>query len=362
VLAVARVAAAATATSRLARAASRQPPLAPDSGDSTPSSISVVVPARDEAERIGPLLDAVVGAPGVVEVIVVDDQSSDATAAIATAAGASVVEGAPLLDGWAGKAWALQQGFGQATGEWVVTFDADARPDPRLAMALVHRAERDRLDAVTVAGRFECPSGAGRMLHAAMLTTLVYRFGPPGDRPAHRMMANGQCMAVRRRPFGALGAMELVADETVEDVALVRRLAGRGWRVGFVDGADLLTVRMYETLAETWRGWGRSLALPGVEPPARQAVDTVVVALAQVLPLPRLLAGRGDVLDLALAGLRLGTLGGTARAYARRDLAYWLSPFADVVALAALARSALSRRQRWRGREYATPRLRSASR
>ena len=97
----------------------------------------------DEAERIAPLLDAIVGASGVAEVIVVDDQSSDATAEIARLAGASVVSGAPLPDGWAGKAWALQQGIEAATSDWVVTLDADARPDPQLPTALVARAVGD---------------------------------------------------------------------------------------------------------------------------------------------------------------------------------------------------------------------------
>jgi dolichol-phosphate mannosyltransferase len=362
VVLTARLAAAGVALARLARAARREPSLAPPTEDVAATSISVVVPARDEAARLGTLLAEIVGAPGVREVIVVDDESSDATAAIAAAAGAVVVAGGPLPPGWAGKAWALQQGIERASGDWVVTLDADTRPDPRLALAVVERAERDQLDVVTVAGRFECPTAGARLLHPAMLTTLVYRFGPPGPRPAGRMLANGQCMAMRRRPFVAVGAMSLVAGHTVEDVALVRVLADRGWRVGFVDGTSLLAVRMYEDFADTWRGWGRSLALPGVEPVVRQALDAMVVALAQVLPLPRLVTCRGDVVDVALVVARLGTLVGTARAYTHRGVAYWCSPLADSVALAGLVSGVLSRRQRWRGRDYATLRPRSARR
>ena len=96
----------------------------------------------------------------------------------------------------------------------------------------------------------------------------------------------------------------------------------------------------------------RSLALPGVEPLRRQLVDLAVILLAQVLPLPRLLARRGDVLDIALTGARLGTLIGTRRAYDRSDTAYWLSPFADPLAALAIARGILLPRQPWRGRYY----------
>jgi dolichol-phosphate mannosyltransferase len=85
----------------------------------------VVVPARDEEARIGPLLAALADDPQVGEVIVVDDQSSDATASLASAAGATVVRGAALPPGWVGKPWALHQGLLAATGHWLVTLDAD---------------------------------------------------------------------------------------------------------------------------------------------------------------------------------------------------------------------------------------------
>jgi len=188
-----------------------------------------------------------------------------------------------------------------------------------------------------------------------MLTTLVYRFGPPGAPPAKpdRMMANGQCMAVPRTVFLEAGGMELVRNEVVEDLALARRLATDGHRVGFLDASELLTVRMFESLGDAWSGWGRSLALPGVEPRRRQLVDLAVVVLAQVLPIPRLLLGRGDVVDIVLAATRIGTLAGTRRAYARTDAPYWMSPLADPVAALAIARG-ITRggRQTWRGRAY----------
>lgn len=347
----ARLVAGAVAVSRLARAARTAPPVR---ATLTPwQSIDVVIPARDEAARIGPLLAAIVGAPGVREVIVVDDQSSDDTAALACAAGATVVTGAALPDGWAGKAWALQQGVEAAGAEWIVTLDADTRPDPVLPQALVARAVGDGLDLVTVAGRFDCPTSGSRWLHPAMLTTLVYRFGPPGSTAPGRVMANGQCMAFGRSRFLAAGAMTTVRGAVVEDVALARALSAAGWNVGFLDGAELLRVRMFESLTDAWTGWGRSLALPGVESSGRQLADLGVVVVAQTLPLLRLVTRRGDPLDVVLFAARLGTLAGTRRAYVVNDFAYWTSPFADALATAAIVRGIARRgRQNWRGRSY----------
>ena len=349
----ARLTAGAVAVARLAKAAAVAAPVRPTL---TPlQSISVVVPARDEATRIGPLLAAIVGAPCVSEVIVVDDQSSDGTADLARRAGATVVSGTPLPEGWAGKAWALEQGITAATSDWVVTLDADTRPDALLPSALVARATGDRLDFLTVGGRFDCPTSGSRFLHPAMLTTLVYRFGPPGAPAARpdRVMANGQCMAFERHRFRAAGGMEPVRREVVEDIALARHLATEGQRVGFLDASDLLDVRMFESFSDVLVGWGRSLALPGVEPPRRQLADLAVVLLAQVVPLPRLLMRRGDVVDAGLLALRLGTLVGTRRAYGRIDAAYWASPLADPIAAAAIARGIARRgRQVWRGRTY----------
>ena len=348
-----RVGAGTVAVTRLVKAAAVAPPVRPTL---TPlASISVVIPARDEAARIGPLLEAIVGAPRVSEVIVVDDQSSDATADIARRAGATVIMGTPLPDGWAGRAWALQQGMEAARSDWVVTLDADTRPDPKLPSALVARATGDRFDLLTVGGRFDLPTVASRWLHASMLTTLVYRFGPPGvpsSRP-DRTMANGQCMAFARRRFLEMGGMALVSDQVVEDIALARHLANDGYRVGFLDASELLTVRMFESFGDVWTGWGRSLSLPGVEPRNRQLFDLAVVVLAQVLPIPRLLTRRGDVVDLTLAAVRLGTLAGTRRAYTHNDAAFWLSPLADPLAAFAIARGIARRgRQTWRGRTY----------
>ncbi len=166
------------------------------------------------------------------------------------------------------------------------------------------------------------------------------------------MLVNGQCMAVRGQMIRSMGGWEPVAGSVVEDVALARHLAAAGRRVDFLDAGELLTVELYGSLAATWQGWGRSIGLPGTDPIGRRLFDLITLALTLPVPLMRLMIGRPDAIDVIALAARIGTLVGTRTAFARKDLAYWSSPLADAVAVAAVAQSGLTRRHEWRGRTY----------
>jgi dolichol-phosphate mannosyltransferase len=349
--------AAAVVLARFARGRRRRAPLAAggDHADLPRGGVSVVIPARDEALRIGPCLAALLADPDVGELLVVDDCSTDGTAALARAAGARVVAGAELPAGWAGKPWALEQGTRAARGDVLVFLDADTRPAPGLVRAMAGLATADA-DLVSAAPRFVCEGTAERLLHAALAATIPYRTGPQdvdGWQPsARRAIVNGQCLAIRRPTLLAAGGWGRVRAHLTEDVALARALRGDGRTVAFVDAADLLEVRMYESARETWTGWGRSLMGVDVNPPLRLAEDLATLWLAMALPLPRLLARRGTRLDAALLAVRLGLLAALARSYRPRGAAFWLSPLADVPALVRLTVSVLRPTREWRGRNY----------
>jgi dolichol-phosphate mannosyltransferase len=344
--------AAAVVGARLARGRRRRPPLTAAHAPAA-ERISVVVPARNEERRLPACLEALARDGDADEVIVVDDRSTDDTAAVAARAGARVVSGAPLPEGWGGKAWALEQGLAAARGEIVVFLDADTRPRPGLLGALA--AALDGADLVSAGPRFACDGALEQALHASMLATLVYRFGPTDvedwqPSPARAVM-NGQCVAARAAALRAAGGWARVAGSLVEDVALARALRADGWRLRFVDAADLLEVRMYDSAAETWRGWGRSLMVAETSDHAWVAADLAVLWLAMALPLPRLVLRRRP-LDALLVALRLALLAGLARSYRPRGIGFWLSPLADVAVAARLTASVVRPERTWRGRTY----------
>ena len=143
-----------------------------------------------------------------------------------------------------------------------------------------------------------------------------------------------------------------------DDIALVRGLAAAGWRIRFVDGAGVISVRMQTSAREVWREWGRSLAMQDTTPPAWLALDLAVLWLVLALPVLRLAARRTTRLDRALLTVRAALLVPVARSYERRGLPYWLSPLADPAAALCLTLAVVRPRRTWRGRAYRPPRTR----
>ena len=354
-LTLGQAAAAAVVLTRLARGRSMRPPLRAGARLPAGAGVSVIIPARDEAARITECVLAARADPGTGEVIVVDDESADDTAAAATRAGARVIRGGPLPPGWVGKQWALQQGLAAARGEFVLALDADTRPRPGLAAALVAAAAGGPFDLVSAGPRFRCDSAAEQALHAALLATLVYRFGPIGPArqpPPHRLVLNGQCLLARRADLAGAGGFAPVRGHLTDDIALGRTLARRGWRIGFLDGRDLLDVDMHASAAEVWREWGRSLPMADVTSPGWQAADLAVLGLTTALPLARLLACRPTALDLGLLALRGSLLGPLRGSYARPGPGLYCSPLADILAFTRMTGATLRPVRTWRGRSY----------
>ncbi len=344
------------ALTRLARGRVRRPPLRADGVRPPEGGVSVVIPARDEAARLGPCLEGVRSDPDLGElIVVVDDDADPGTVRVAEEGGARVVVAPPLPHGWIGKTWALEHGMRAASGRWLVTLDADTRPRPGLLRALVAELGAE-CDLVSAGTRFQCDTVGERLFHPAMLATVVYRFGPIGAAgagpPPHRVVANGQCLAVERERLAAAGGFTRTPGHMTDDIALARSLAADGWRLRFLDGCDLVSVRMYTSAREVWREWGRSLSLGDVTAWPWLALDLAVVWLCMAAPLPRLLARRGTRLDAVLLAVRLALLAPLARAFERRGAAYWLSPLCDAGAAARLTLAVARPARTWRGRAY----------
>lgn len=346
----------------------------PPPGQPDDQRIGVVLPTLNEARRVGPCLDGLLAqGPAVAEIIVVDTGSTDGTQALVARyqqrdARLRLFDAGPIPPGWNGKAWGLECGL-RALGDgcqWALTVDADTRAAAGLARALLAHAARSDEGSFSVATRQEVGGLGEALLHPAMLTTLVYRFGPPGRAITRvsQAQANGQCSLYRRDALAAVGGFAAVRDSICEDVTMARLLIAKGAAVGFYEAGDLIRVRMYEGWRATWRGWLRSLPMrdrfSGVAGFVGLLEVTFAQALAPLTALALLARGRRQPrsplraallgVTLALTALRLGTLVGVAHAYTRRPWSFWLSPLCDLPVALGLWASALQRRHEWRGR------------
>jgi dolichol-phosphate mannosyltransferase len=331
-------------------------------------TVTAIVPVLNEEHRAGPTLAALAACgPDLGAIPVVDGGSTDRTREVVADAASRdprirFIEAPAVPAGWNGKAWNLETGLRAATTAWVACVDADVRVGPSLLCDAVARAEAEGLAALSVATRQELADAGSALLHPAFLTTLVYRAGLPNVATAdpRQVQANGQVFVARREALLASGAFAAARSSRCEDVTTARGLASSGARVGFYEGDAV--VRMHDSWRECAANWPRSLTLrDAFVPPAALALALAELLLAQALPLPTLfvLLALGDrvpfgriatAIAFALVMMRFGVLAGTRRAYVRPPLAYWLSPLADLPAIALLIASALRRTHVWRGR------------
>jgi len=342
----------------------------------------VVVPTLNEAARLRPCLEGLTRQGYELrEVLVVDSRSTDGTQAVVKQYQAHdprlrLLEDDPLPQGWVGRPWALDYGFRHtaAASTWVLGIDADTQPQPGLVAALAKAMAAEDYDLVSLAPRFILKQPGEFWLQPALLMTLVYRFGPAGSASGspQRVMANGQCFMVRRSLLEQLNGYQSASTSFCDDVTLARHAAAQGAKVGFWDGSRLLKVRMYEGMAETWREWGRSLDLKDAAAPSQVWWDWAFLALVQGLPwlvVPGLWLGQRSwpgswplpllllwAVNVALLVMRLGMQAAVASAYDLKGApgawAFWLSPLADLAAVARIGLSSLRRPTQWRGREY----------
>jgi len=228
--------------------------------------VSILIPARNEEERIGPCLESLLHQTWTErEIIVLDDRSEDGTAALVRTFAARdprirVVEGAELPPGWTGKAWACRQLVGQARGEYLLFTDADTRHQPGSVADAMGEMERGRYDLVSLWPRQETLTWSEKAVVPFMLVLLLV-FMPhwmPG-RTRSLGAANGQFLLFRRKAYQDIGGHETVRGHLVDDVALARELKSAGGRVRNLDGSRHVSCRMYGSFPQLWEGFSKNL-------------------------------------------------------------------------------------------------------
>jgi chlorobactene glucosyltransferase len=239
--------------------------------DSLPS-LSIVVPARNEERQIERCVRSLLATrlPNF-EVIVVDDESNDATRSILERIGAgapqlTVIQGAPLPPGWVGKSWALTQGARAARGEWLLFTDADTVHAPLAASSALGWAIARGYDVVSLLPDQEAVGLPERIFLPTILYVILLGIGPLDDindpRKPDVALFNGQYVLASRPAYDGIGGHAAVRGEVAEDLELARLFKRDGrFRTLLTGGNALVRTRMYRSFGEIWRGFVKNFAL-----------------------------------------------------------------------------------------------------
>ena len=252
-----------------------------DSSTAKPSlerdrKVSVIVPAYNEAENIRDCAIAILESTALcvdnLEVLIVDDRSTDDTLAIAQTLQQQLNDprlkilagqGRPANQYWAGKNWACAQAVPEATGDFLLFIDADVRLKPGAIETAIATVETKKIDLLTCMPALVCDCLAEWLVQPLMFNHLAvcFDFTAVNDPTTDSAFAAGPFMLFRRSAYDKIGGHAAVASEIVEDVELARRIKRAGLKLALYAGSNLASVRMYRSWSALWEGWTKNLYL-----------------------------------------------------------------------------------------------------
>jgi hopene-associated glycosyltransferase HpnB len=226
--------------------------------------IAVIIPARNEAGLIGTSVSSLLqqSCAAAIRIFVVDDNSTDGTAAAArqTAAndsraeGLTIISGQPLPPGWTGKLWAVQQGIERALRlhpQFLLLTDADIEHSPENVATLVAVAESGGYDLASFMVKLHCRSLAEKLLIPAFVFFFFILYPPQWVRDPRRKAAGaaGGCMLIRPEALERVGGIAAIRSEIIDDCALAAAIKRTGGKVWLGVTLDTSSVRAHESFS-----------------------------------------------------------------------------------------------------------------
>jgi hopene-associated glycosyltransferase HpnB len=324
--------------------------------------VDIVVPARDEAHTIGPVIGSLLAQDyrGRFRVILVDDNSTDGTAALAgTAAKLTVITLQSKPAEWSGKLWALGQGVAASHAPILLFTDADIVHDPRHLSSLVAKLLQSRADMVSEMVRLNCTSLAERALVPAFVYffQMLYPFRRVNDPASSVAAAAGGTVLIRREALQRIGGIEAIKNSLIDDVALAKSVKRSG---AIFLGHSVLaaSIRPYPHFADCWQMIARTAFTQLRYSPALLALTLLGLTVVWLVPAAAILFMRGRPFAFGLVAFGLSVISymPTLRRYGRNRLWALALPLIALFYMAATVGSALNywrgQGARWKSRAY----------
>jgi len=312
-----------------------------DSGTDEPvdlSDITVIIPARNEAGHIHQTLRALTLQGIALSVILVDDQSTDATAERARQTHLdrlTIISGAALPPGWSGKLWALQQGLDKVTSDYVLLLDADIILAPRLLATLFAKMRRERLQMVSLMARLQMHHPWEKILLPAFIFffKLLYPFRRSNDPNSATAAAAGGVILVEKRILEQINAFESIKGALIDDCTLAKTIKANGHRLWTGLTHSATSIREQPRLGAIWRMVARTAYNQLRYSIPLLLLSTLVMIAGFIMPCIGLLSGDTFAPSLITLALMMAAYTPTLRYY-RLSPAYCCSfPLAGLLFL-----------------------------
>jgi chlorobactene glucosyltransferase len=240
-------------------------PESPHDNSQSPPLVSAILPAKDEEAYLAPCLRSICGQTySNLEILVVDDRSTDRTALIALEIAATdrrvrVVKIDELPPGWTGKTHALDYASHLARGEWLLFVDADTMHSPDSLGIMMEYARAENAVLASLLPELRCESFWEHVMQPIAAITLMQSFPlhEVNDNRSKLAFANGQYILIERTAYAAAGGHHAVRDRFVEDIALAERVKDKGFPIRVALARGIVSCRMYASFAQLVKGWSR---------------------------------------------------------------------------------------------------------
>lgn len=271
----------------------------------SPPRVSVLIPARNEEENIGNCLNSLFKQdfPNL-EIIVIDDQSTDGTARIVEefqekSKSVKLIRGKKLPPGWIGKNYALCQGVQKARGEYLLFLDADVMiTSPKCITQTVSYAMEYDSDLLTMVPRLICITFWEKVVLPLLGFLIVNRFTLKkiNDPSSPVTSVIGPYLFFKKETYEKIGGHERIKGEIVEDLVLARTMKKEGYRLSYLLGTDLFSLREYTSFGGIWEGFSKNFFV-GMDKKVWAAIlCTLIIFIVLVLPWLSIPVGFGCII------------------------------------------------------------------
>jgi len=332
-------------------------------GDIALDEITVLIPARNEAEVIQHTLQSVIEQGPGLKIVLIDDNSEDATVEKSRQMRISdlrIIRSAPLPPGWSGKLWALEQGRLYVRTPYTLLLDADIELARGVIKALRDKMHRQGVPFISLMATPSMSSSWEKMLMPAFVYffKVLYPFPRVNSHPTRVAAAAGGCILVETGLLDQIGGFESIKSAVIDDCALAGRVKSQGFQIWLGLTYSVKSVRSYQPLKEIWDMVARTAFAQLRYSVGRLVLCTLVMVLVYQVPVVMVASSNILVRYLSLGSLVIMflTYVPILRFYHRSWAWAFSLPLVAALFLAMTWTSAIrywrGERTRWKGRVY----------